>query len=272
MEENREKLIQYAYNILGSYEDAKDVAQETMRKFLVMDTSHVQDSSNYLIKMAINEAINLQKKQKRTVKYGTWLPEPIVTSVETSSIEKEYVINYSLLVLFEKLNARERAVFVLKEVFDYDHKHISELHEINEANSRQLLTRAKKKIQSQPLNKTPSAKIALLEPYMNAIKNGDIQTLEKLLAHDVEVHADGGDKIQVVVAQLKGRNEVIPLMIKIFNAFQKKQTFQFSSINKQPAILYYEDDKLVNCQVFSIENGQITQIFSVLNPNKIERI
>ncbi|MEQ5790753.1 sigma-70 family RNA polymerase sigma factor [Muricauda sp. NFXS6] len=270
MEETRQKLIHYAYTILGSLEDAKDIAQETIKKFLAMERDHIKDPSNYQIKMVINEAINFKNRNKRSVRYGTWLPEPVETPGQHSSIEKEQIINYALLVLFEKLNARERAVFVFKEAFGFDHRYIAELLEISPDNSRQLLARAKKKVQIRSGVQRPATKIQSLEPYMAAIKDRDVAALEDLLAHDVELQADGGDSIQVVTARQRGRDKVIPLVLHVYKAFQQGQQITYANINHQPALLYHDKGSLVNCQVFTIREGKIVQIFSVLNPSKLK--
>ncbi|RPG37974.1 MAG: sigma-70 family RNA polymerase sigma factor [Muricauda sp. TMED12] len=272
MEETRQKLIHYAYTVLGSLEDAKDMAQETIRKFLAMERGHIKDPSNYMIKMVINEAINFKNRHKRSVGYGTWLPEPVETPNQRSSIEKEQIINYSLLVLFEKLNARERAVFVLKEAFGFDHRYISELLEISPDNSRQLLARAKKKIRFLPGGQKPSTKIRSLEPYMAAIKDRDIAALEELLAHDVELQADGGDSVQVVTARQQGRDKIIPLVLHVYQAFQQGQQISYTIVNHQPALLYHDKGRLVNCQVFTVREEKIVQIFSILNPSKLQHL
>src|SRR5690606_3006571 len=114
MEDLHRTLATYAYNILGSMEDARDVVQDVLEKYIAMDPSRIGDARNYLIKAAINQAINLKKRKAYESTYGKWLPEPVEVHTPDSPLIREQTASYSLLVLMEKLNPLERAVFILK--------------------------------------------------------------------------------------------------------------------------------------------------------------
>ena len=130
MPENLKRLLTtYSYNILGSLEDARDVVQDAYLKYHLIDKAEMQDEKAYLIRMVINLSINLKKKLQKTVdEYpGEWLPEPVSTESADSEIDKKEALSYSLMVLLEKLNPRQRGVFILKEAFDYDHEEFADV-------------------------------------------------------------------------------------------------------------------------------------------------
>src|ERR1700761_6349663 len=141
-------LFPYAYNILGSAEDARDVIQDVLSNYVAKDKEGIEDEKNYLIRSVINRAINVKKRKKKTIsKDDIWLPEPVATDdAADRSLHLKDILSYSLLVLLEKLNATERAVFILKESFDYTHQEIGEVLSITEEHSRKLLSRAKAKL------------------------------------------------------------------------------------------------------------------------------
>src|SRR5690606_26123180 len=153
------KLFSYAYNILGNIDDSKDVIQDVLIKFNEKDISLISNKNAYLIKAVTNQSINLKKKNDRERQQKITLPEPIVTNKAENKIELDEILNYSKLVFFYTLNTKERAVFLLKEAFDYEYDEIAEILAISVENSQQLLTRAKKKLKlRKPEIATSSAK------------------------------------------------------------------------------------------------------------------
>ncbi|HEY6977131.1 MAG TPA: sigma-70 family RNA polymerase sigma factor, partial [Chitinophagaceae bacterium] len=138
-------LTTYAYNILGSYEDAKDVVQDAYLKLMEGNTATIEDKKAYLVRTVINLSINKKNRQKRqrALYPGEWLPEPVATEKADTALNRKEILSYSLMVLLERLNAKQRAVFILKEAFAYDHAEIAEVLDITEEHSRKLLSRAK---------------------------------------------------------------------------------------------------------------------------------
>ncbi len=269
------KLFPYAYNILGNIDDSQDVIQDVLIKFNKKDVSSISNQNAYLIKSIINQAINLKKKNDRERRQKIILPEPIVTNQGEHKIELDEILNYSMLVLLDTLNTKERAVFLLKEAFDYEHDEIAEILAISKDNSRQLLTRAKKKLKlRKPEIATSSAKDRkYLEKYLNAIRKGDIQTLEQILSEEVQVLADAGSKLQVIAELTSGIEDTIKLMTYIFEYYQKDLEIKIEEINHQSALLFYKGTTLINCQIFELNpDGKITNIFSVVDPDKLLKI
>ncbi|TYA84090.1 sigma-70 family RNA polymerase sigma factor [Seonamhaeicola marinus] len=275
MENYQKKLFPYAYNILGSVDDAKDIVQDVIVKSLSLQEKDIQNKTGYLIRSVINSAINLKRKRNKNTRYGIWLPEPISTENADKDISKTEALSYSLLILLEKLNAKERAVFILKNGFDYSHKEIADIFKISIENSRKLLSRAKQKLETQNINRDANVipdYTNFMGNYIEIIKNGDAKKLEQLLSKDVSLVADGGASIKVVKKQTLGKKETSDLLFYVFKTFQSKQRIKVSRINFQPALLFYSGNKLVACQVFEIQNQVIKNIYAILDPEKIKRI
>lgn len=269
------KLFPYAYNILGNIGDCQDVIQEVLIKFNEKEGCSISNPNAYLIKSVINQAINLKKKNDRERQQKITLPEPIVTNQGESKIELDEILNYSMLVLLDTLSTKERAVLLLKEAFDYEHDDIAEILEISVENSRQILTRAKKKLKlRKPEIATSSAKDRkYLEKYVSAIRKGDVKTLEQILSDEVQVLADAGNKLQVIAELTSGIDNTIKLMTYVYENHQKDLEIKIEEINHQSALLFYRGTTLINCQIFELNpDGKITSIFSVVDPEKLMKI
>lgn len=269
------KLFPYAYNILGNIDDCQDVIQDVLIKFNAKKISSISNQNAYLIKSVINQAINLKKKNDRERQQKIVLPEPIVTNQGESKIELDEILNYSMFILLDTLNTKERAVFLLKEAFDYEHGDIAEILEISAENSRQILTRAKKKLKlRKPKIATSSAKDRkYLEKYVSAIRKGDVKTLEQILSDEVQVLADAGNKLQAIAELTSGIDNTIKLMTYVYENHQKDLEIKIEEINHQSALLFYRGTILINCQIFELNpDGKITSIFSVVDPEKLMKI
>lgn len=269
------KLFPYAYNILGNIGDSEDVIQDVLIKFNGKDMRTISNQNAYLIKAVINRAINLKKKNSREQRQNIRLPEPIVTNSAEDKIEIQEILNYSMLVLLDALNTKERAIFLLKEVFNYEHQEIADVLTVSVENSRQLLTRAKKKLKLRKPNitKPPANDKTYLEKYVETIRIGDVKSLEQMLTNEVQMLADGGQKLTVVAQSTSGVDDIVKLITYLFEYYQKDLEIKLGEINHQPALLFYKDAMLVNCQVFSLnQNGKIENIFSVVDPDKLTSI
>lgn len=268
------KLFPYAYNILGSAADAMDAIQDVMVKYVAEPKQGIENETGYLVKGVINQSINIKKKNKKITGDTTWLPEPVATEKADGNINRNEIISYSMLVLLEYLNPKERAVFILKEAFDYSHEEIADTLSLSVENSRKLLSRAKAELKNTDENfKASSAGTsAFLQDYINSIKNGDVKALEQILSNEIAVKTDGGGNIKIVSELVVGLQPVVDLMLYVYNTYQKSLSIKISKINHQPAVLFYKDDILVNCQVFEIEHDKIKGIYSVVDPEKLKNI
>src|SRR5690606_27890925 len=269
------KLFPYAYNILGDIDDSQDVIQDILIKFNEKHVGSISNRDAYLVKAVINQSINLKKKNDRERQRKITLPEPIVTNQGENKIELDEILNYSMLVLLDTLSTKERAVFLLKEAFDYEHDEIAEILAVSVENSRQLLTRAKKKLKLRKPDVITSFQKdrKYLEKYVTAIRKGDVKALEQMLSDEVQVLADAGSKLQVVAELTSGIDDTVKLMTYIYEYYQKDLEIKIEEINHQSALLFYRGTTLINCQIFELSpNGKIASIFSVVDPEKLMRI
>lgn len=272
MKDYQSILFPYAYNILGSVEDARDAVQDVLYKHLSGGQKEVDNEKAYLIKAVINQSINIKEKNKK-IRYGDeWLPEPIATEETDKAIRLNDIAAYSLLILLEKLNPKERAVFILKEGFGYSHEEIAEVLSATAENSRQLLSRARRKLDAdKQISRLEKPQQLLLQQFLQAVRDKDIHALEHLLTEDIRLSADGGGVIKVVATHCRGIKEVIDLLLLTYPRFLATATFVPTIINHQPAFLWYRDEKLFLCQIFGFSSdGKIAQINNVLDPQKLK--
>jgi RNA polymerase sigma factor (sigma-70 family) len=265
-------LFPYAYNILGSAEDAKDAVQDVMYNYLSADRQEIENVKGYLVRSVINQSINIRNKKKR-VSYGDmWLPEPVATDTADRNTNLQEIVSYSMMILLEKLTPKERAVFILKEAYQYTHEEIASIINGTVEQSRKLLSRAKAKLPAK--GEIPEAKPAvsgMLEKYIHAIKGRDMQELESLLSEDISFYADGGNKVSVVAKFATGAHEVAGLIQFVYEKYDKDLAIVPAVINHQPALLYYRGEVLISCQVFGLSGSgdKILQISNVLDPAKL---
>src|SRR5579859_5129656 len=258
IKEYQDILFPYAYNILGSAEDARDAIQDVLTKYYAEPREGVTNEKAYLVKSVINQAINKKRRRKLAPQREEWLPEPVATESADANVYLKDILSYSLLVLLEKLNAKERAVFILRESFDYDHKEIAEILSITEEHARKLLSRAKTKLfkpgsdgDEAPRHSARDPHThALLQGYIAAIRDRNMPKLEALLAEDIAFYADGGGKINVVRKICTGAAEVAQILALAYHTYQRKATIHMTEINHQPALLFYNGDYLASCAVF----------------------
>jgi RNA polymerase sigma factor (sigma-70 family) len=274
MDELRPLLTTYAYNILGTLEEAKDIVQDAFVKFMDIDGSKIDDKRNYLIRTVINLSINAKKRQQKLVtEYpGPWLPEPVATEKADAGIVQKEVLSYSLMVLMEKLNVRQRAVFILKEAFDYEHEEIAEVLEISVENSRKLLSRAKEQLQKGKKITRKPAETNQLDKFLAAIQQGNTQQLEQLFHDEIVLLSDGGGKAIAATRPLVGIKAVTGFLVGVYTKFYQDARIEKGVVNHEPALFYYLDKELVTCQIFSIRNGQIDNFYFMRNPDKLKEL
>jgi RNA polymerase sigma-70 factor (ECF subfamily) len=203
---------------------------------------------------------------------GSWLPEPVAPERADGGLLRGETLTYSLLVLLEKLTAKERAVFVLKEAFSYAHDEIADTLGITEDNARQLLRRAKAKLSPADVMAASPAAQEKVQEYFTAIINADMPALEKLLNKDIIITSDGGGKATANLRPVSGLAKVIKTLLGYYHKFQKTDRIVPAIINHQPALLYFDKGKLTTCQVFEITEAGITGIFSMRNPDKLHAL
>ena len=275
MQGNYNRLLTYAYNITGSYEDSQDLVQDVMEKYISLDQSEIRNEANFLIKSTINHAINFKNRHSKKMVYGEWLPEPLSFDNAENKLIREQTARYTILVLLEKLNAKERAVYILKEAFDYSHQEIAETLDISIDNSRQLLSRAGKQLQHvkyapDTINSTDTG---ILQRYQEALSEGNISKIEELLMDEIRLSADGGKRIRVIKAVETGKSATASLLTYVQQQFLIGKPFTFHIFSHQPALCFWQGARVYNCHILDLDdNGLIREIYSIVDPEKLKKL
>jgi len=285
MDPLQQMLTSYAYNILGSYEEAKDIVQDVFVEIISRNDTVIDNEKAYLTRSVINRAINAKNRQKkwRSNYPGNWLPEPVATESADGDLHQKDILSYSLMILLEKLDAKQRAVFILKEAFAYEHEEIAEVLDISIENSRKILSRARKELSalkngaiSEDDNITASASwwtgtggSDYLDKYIETIRSGDMKRLEALLNDEIVIISDGGGKAKAAMNPLEGKEKAVLFLSGIFTKFYQNRHIEKGQVNHHPALFYYEDGKLVNCQIFALRDGSVSGIYFMRNPDKL---
>lgn len=270
MHELKPLLTSYAYNILGIREDAEDAVQDVFLKYQEAGKENILDTKAYLVRMVINRSLDLkEKRQKERQAYpGNWLPEPIATETADAGIVKTEILSYSLLVLLEELDAKQRAVFILREAFDYPYEEIAEILSISTDLARQLLSRARKKLATRKVAPAIESQ-QLTQRYLTLIRNADTKGLEQLLTENIRLVADGGGKASAALNPMEGRTTVTAFLNGIYQKFYNGAPIEIVMINHCPAILFYENGRVATCQICIFEEDRLTHIYVVRNPEKL---
>jgi RNA polymerase sigma-70 factor (ECF subfamily) len=213
---------------------------------------------------------------------GPWLPEPILTDAPANPeqlMARYESITMGFLVLLETLSPPERAVFLLREVFDYDYDTIASMLDTTAANCRQLLSRAKSRIAEGKPRATadthagPDAHKRLVEAFLGSLQRGDAGELATILADDVEWWADGGGKVAAAGRPLFGRESVLKLLLGIRRgaaSLGDALSTSVASINGEPAIVVRVGDRIDSVYVCSIAGSHIAAVHAVRNPDKLQ--
>ncbi|MDF0532128.1 RNA polymerase sigma-70 factor [Tsukamurella sp. 8F] len=274
--EYRPLLFSIAYEILGSVADAEDVVQESYLRWRAVDPDTVQNPRAYLARIVTRQALNsLRSASRRREDYvGPWLPEPLDTSADGAEhvLTGEAVTTAMLLVL-ETLSPTERAVFVLREVFEFGYPEIARAVEKSEAAVRQIAHRARAHVHArrQTAVARPEEARTVAERFFAAIATGELQELMDLLAPDVVYLGDGGGVVSAGARPVHGSAKVGRLVHGLFTKGARlgEVGMSFGVYNGMPAWVVTLDGELDNVTCIEVRDGQVTGIYTVRNPEKL---
>jgi len=281
---DRPLLFSIAYRMLGSASDAEDVLQDAWLRYRSADETTIRSPKAFATTIVTRLCLDrLKSARAAREKYvGPWLPEPVLTSeVERpdSVLQRAESVTLAFLVLLETLSPEERAVFLLKEIFEYAHSEIAEMLGTTIDNSRQLLHRAKARLaEARPrLSGTAQSRRAVAERFARAFASGDASALTALLAGDVDMWSDGGGKVSAARRPLVGRDEVLNFLIGVQRTAQNAgltndASLAIEDVNSEPALVLRVGQRLESVFVLSIENETICAIRVVRNPDKLAHI
>ncbi len=272
-EQYRGLLFAIAYRMLGSASDAEDIVQEAFVRWLQADDEKVQSPKAYLSTIVVRLCINQAARAQREVYVGSWLPEPILTSQRPEMVETAILgetLSFAFLVLLEQLGPLERAVFLLREVFEYEYHEIAEIVNKTEANCRQIFRRARQHLdQHHPrFDVSREQQARLTEQFLRASSSGDMQGLLDLLTDDIVFIGDGGGKAPVARKPVRGRDKVARGTMGALRFFAQMQA-RLEEVNGQPAIVGYLNGQPCGVLFCEIEGERIRRIYAVANPDKL---
>jgi RNA polymerase sigma-70 factor (TIGR02957 family) len=268
---HRNLLFTVAYEMLGSAADAEDVLQEAWLRWSAVDPDHVRDPRAYLVRVVTRLALNhLRAGARRREEYvGPWLPEPLLTAPDVAEdVELADSVSTAMLLVLETLPPTERAVFVLREVFDLSYDEIAAAVDKSEAAVRQVAHRARSHVRARrPRSSVTAAqRDAVIERFRRATETGDLQVLMDALAPDVVLMTDGGGKVHAALRPIYGRDKVLRFLTGVTpEALELEPVW----LNGAPAIQFVVGGHRDGVGTMLVEDGVVTRLYLVRNPDKL---
>lgn len=283
---SRPRLEAIAYRLLGSAEEAQDVVQETFLRWHAADVDRVEVPEAWLTKVLTNLCLNqlASARARRETYVGQWLPEPLLTGDPmlgpADTAEQREAVSYAVLTLMERLSPNERAVYVLREAFDYPHREIAEILDITEAASQQIFHRAKKHV---PYAKTradidKAAAQRIVEEFLAAATSGQTDELVRLLTKDAIAIGDGGGKVPARTKAFQGAVAVAKFVSGMVKPAAAKRAIVGGSpemyawtASGEPAVVVVVEGRVVAIMCLEVTAEGITACRTQANPDKLRR-
>ncbi|MFI5769035.1 RNA polymerase sigma-70 factor [Streptomyces sp. NPDC051658] len=269
---HRNLLFTVAYEMLGSAADAEDVLQETWLRWADIDHDTVRDPRAFLVRITTRQALTrLRMLRRRKESYiGPWLPEPLLTAPDVAEdIELADSVSMAMLLVLETLAPTERAVFVLREVFDLGYDEIAQAVDKTPAAVRQIAHRARAHVAARRPREvvSPAQTRSALAAFQQAVETGDLQRLLDMIAPDVVLLTDGGGVVQAALEPVVGAGTVADVLSRLTSA-----SLQSAQVNGYPALILRTGGAIDAVLAVRLEGGLITGLYAVRNPEKLSRI
>ena len=271
---HRNLLFTVAYEMLGSAADAEDVLQEVWLRWADVAHDEVRDPRAYLVRITTRLALNhLRSGRRRREDYvGAWLPEPLLTSPDVAEdVELADSVSTAMLLVLETLSPTERAVFVLREVFDLPYDEIAAAVDRSEAAVRQVAHRARSHVQARRPRSTVTVaeRDAVVDRFRAALATGDLQGLVDVLAPDVVLVTDGGGKVKAALNPIRGRDKVLRFLAAVTpEALELVPVW----LNGAPGIAFVVGEHRDGVGTMLVEDGVVTGLYLVRNPDKLASV
>src|SRR5471032_1607809 len=279
---HRPALFAVAYRMLGSANDAEDVVQDAWLRYTAAQPSDLRSAKAYLTTIVTRLCLDRLKSARATREayVGPWLPEPVATDDQRGperSLAQAESVTLAFMVLLETLSPEERAVFLLREVFDYEYDEIAEMLETTGANCRQMFHRAKARIADRKprFRATLAEKRPLVERFVRAFRDGSEAELTAVLAADVGFWSDGGGKVLAARRPVFGRDQVVNLLVGIRRTAPStgvdlaSVTLDIAEVNGELAMVIRIAGALDSIYVMTVEDDAIAALRIVRNPDKL---
>ena len=273
-EELRPLMLSIAYRMVGSYSEAEDLVQEAYLRLHA--AGDVESPKAWLTTVTARLAIDhLRSARVRREQYpGTWLPEPVLADPAPEAAARGESLSLAVLVLLESLTPVERAVFVLRQAFDYGYDEIAAIVGKSEANCRQLASRAHRHVEARRSRFEPSReqRDELVRRFVAALHDGETEALVELLAADVEFYGDGGGKAPAV-GLAAGAERVIRMLAGFARVGARRGVAaEVVEFNGESGLAVYEGGRLVAVWAFEVSGGAVQAIRGVVNPDKLRHV
>lgn len=274
---HRPLLFSIAYRMLGSVMDAEDVVQEAFVRWRRASETEVRSPKAYLSAVVTRLCIDqLRSARARREEYvGPWLPEPLAAAPGDETGPEAALLDESLsmafLVLLESLTPTERAVFLLREVFDYDYPEISRLVGKSEANCRQISRRARQAVAARRprFERSPEQEERLTQRFVEACTSGDLEGLLSLLSEDVTLWSDGGGRVRAALNPIHGADRVARFLVGILRDVPAGFAVRLARVNGGPGVLAYEGERPTGVVSLDVSEDRIQAVRIVVNPEKL---
>ncbi len=285
-EQSRPRLEAIAYRLLGSADEAQDVVQETFLRWHAADVDRIEVPEAWLTTVLTNLCLNqlASARARRETYVGRWLPEPLLAGDPmlgpADTAEQREAVSYAVLTLLERLTPNERAVYVLREAFDYPHREIAEILDITEAASQQIFHRAKKHVayaKARPDIDSAAAQ-RIVEEFLAAATSGQTDELVRLLTKDAIAVGDGGGKVPARTRPFEGAVAVAKFVWGMFRPAAAKRAVVGGSpeiyawtANGEPAVVAVVEGRVVAVMCLEVTAEGIAACRTQANPDKLER-
>ncbi|MFF8599928.1 RNA polymerase sigma-70 factor [Streptomyces sp. NPDC015232] len=274
---HRNLLFTVAYEMLGSAADAEDVLQETWLRWIKVDPERVSDERAYLVRITTRQALNRLRtvKRRREAYVGQWLPEPLVTAPDVAEdVELAESMSMAMMLVLESLTPTERAVFVLREVFDVEYDEIAEAVDKTPEAVRQIAHRARRHVGARRPRRTASARETrvALESFRRAIETGNPQDLLDVLAPDVVLLSDGGGVKRAALHPVVGAEKLVRFWLGGSAKVEATITWEPTLVNGSPALAVHVGGELDGVMAVRVENARISGVYFVRNPEKLTHL
>lgn len=278
-EQHRDHLFGIAYRMLGRVAPAEDIVQEAYLRWRDADTDAVRSPRAYLSTVVTRLCLDeLKSARARREEYvGPWLPEPLVEETGEGperATELADSLSMAFLVLLETLTPVQRAVFLLREVFDYAYSEIADLVGRKAATCRKIAQRAREHIDEENVRFEPSKDVhqRLVEQFFAAVEDGDMDQLEAMLGEDAILYSDGGGQVTAAQRPIYGANRIARFMLGIAGKAPDGLTTTFAEVNGRPGLVAYVDGTPQSAWAFHVEAGRIQTVYAIVNPEKLKRV
>lgn len=271
---HRNLLFTVAYEMLGSADDAEDVLQEVWLRWADVPVEEVRDTRAYLVRITTRLALNqLRSRSRRREEYvGPWLPEPLLTTPDVAEdVELAESLSTAMLLVLETLSPPERAVFVLREVFDVPYDEIARAVDKSPAAVRQIAHRARSHVAARRPRRSVTAdeRQVVFERFMAAVAAGDLQSLVDVLAPDMVLITDGGGVKKAALRPIHGADKALRFLMGVYDA---SSAVEVVLVGGTPALRLDLGGELEAIATLTIEDGLVTHAYIVRNPHKLGRM